>query len=410
MSSTSPRPSWSTGSRGPSADGGRGGRRPPAVDRSRPAVAHRLRGDAARAAHDARARRGTARPRWWCRGSRRPGVVERPERLRAACRGTRPTTRSTIVADLAGGAGVAAIGDHTWARFLVDLLASMPSTTFRRGASVMSARCGAARTTPRSTRCAAAGGGRRPGGRPAAGRARSRWSGGPRPRCRSTSAQRLIAEGHQRVNFAIVAAGENAASPHHEPGERVIRAGEVVLCDFGGTLCDRLLLRHHPLRLTSVTRRPRWPTPTPCCTRPSRPRSGAATVGTPCEEVDAAARRIIAAAGYGPSSSCTAPATASGSRSTRTPTSWRATPWPLAPGHAFCDRAGHLRRRPLGHAAGGHRRRRRRGTRGPEPCRPRPGGRRRLTAVATSIGRASWAVLVSPGGRRRTGRRRPGAS
>ena len=49
-------------------------------------------------------------------------------------------------------------------------------------------------------------------------------------------ARRILAEGHHRVNFTIVAAGENAASPHHEAGERVIRAGEVVLCDFGGTM------------------------------------------------------------------------------------------------------------------------------------------------------------------------------
>ena len=47
---------------------------------------------------------------------------------------------------------------------------------------------------------------------------------------------RLIAEGHDKVNFAIVAAGENAASPHHHPGDRVIRHGEIVLCDFGGTM------------------------------------------------------------------------------------------------------------------------------------------------------------------------------
>ena len=65
--------------------------------------------------------------------------------------------------------------------------------------------------------------------------------------------RRILAEGHSRVNFAIVAAGSNAASPHHEAGSRVIRAGEVVLCDFGGTHDRRrrrgLLQRHHPLRL-----------------------------------------------------------------------------------------------------------------------------------------------------------------
>ena len=48
--------------------------------------------------------------------------------------------------------------------------------------------------------------------------------------------RRIIEEGHQVVNFAIVAAGENASSPHHHPGDRVIRSGEIVLTDFGGTM------------------------------------------------------------------------------------------------------------------------------------------------------------------------------
>ena len=38
--------------------------------------------------------------------------------------------------------------------------------------------------------------------------------------------QRLIAEGHDVVNFAIVAAGGNAASPHHHAGDRVIAEGD----------------------------------------------------------------------------------------------------------------------------------------------------------------------------------------
>ena len=45
----------------------------------------------------------------------------------------------------------------------------------------------------------------------------------------------LIEEGHQQVNFAIVGGGPNAASPHHEPGARVIGRGETVVCDFGGS-------------------------------------------------------------------------------------------------------------------------------------------------------------------------------
>ena len=44
----------------------------------------------------------------------------------------------------------------------------------------------------------------------------------------------LLAAGHRRVNFAIVGSGPNAASPHHDAGERVIVEGDTVVCDFGG--------------------------------------------------------------------------------------------------------------------------------------------------------------------------------
>src|SRR3984885_1918245 len=46
----------------------------------------------------------------------------------------------------------------------------------------------------------------------------------------------LVAEGHRQVNFAIVGSGPNAASPHHEPGDRQIGPSETVVCDFGGSL------------------------------------------------------------------------------------------------------------------------------------------------------------------------------
>ncbi len=48
--------------------------------------------------------------------------------------------------------------------------------------------------------------------------------------------ERLIAEGHEAAHFAIVASGPNAASPHHDASERVIRAGEPIVLDIGGTL------------------------------------------------------------------------------------------------------------------------------------------------------------------------------
>jgi len=47
---------------------------------------------------------------------------------------------------------------------------------------------------------------------------------------------RLVAEGHDHADFAIVASGPNSASPHHEAGDRVIRAGDPIVLDIGGPL------------------------------------------------------------------------------------------------------------------------------------------------------------------------------
>ena len=48
--------------------------------------------------------------------------------------------------------------------------------------------------------------------------------------------ERLVAEGHDRADFSIVASGPNSASPHHDPGDRVIAGGEPIVLDIGGTL------------------------------------------------------------------------------------------------------------------------------------------------------------------------------
>jgi Xaa-Pro dipeptidase len=108
---------------------------------------------------------------------------------------------------------------------------------------------------------------------------------------------RLLAEGHDVVNFAIVAAGENAASPHHHPGSRVIERGEIVLCDFGGTMngyCSDITRCVHL-----------GPVPGDIAEAYAVLKAAeaagvrAATVGTPCEGVDRAARDVIDAAGFG---------------------------------------------------------------------------------------------------------------
>ncbi|HEX5365290.1 MAG TPA: aminopeptidase P family N-terminal domain-containing protein, partial [Acidimicrobiales bacterium] len=162
-----------------------------------------------------------------------PRVVERPEvfRLRPWDEVEDPVA---IVARLVGRAGTVGVGDHTWARFVLDLQAALPAARFTR-ASVVTGPLRAVKdgTEVEALRRAAQ----------AVDRIVADLQAGRIPLVGRTEAEvaadlgrRIVEEGHQRVNFAIVAAGENAASPHHEPGDRTVRAGEVVLCDFGGTM------------------------------------------------------------------------------------------------------------------------------------------------------------------------------
>jgi Xaa-Pro aminopeptidase len=108
---------------------------------------------------------------------------------------------------------------------------------------------------------------------------------------------RLLAEGHERVNFAIVASGPNGASPHHSAGDRIIQRGDVVVCDFGGRLdgyCSDIT------RTVAVGEPPAEVADAYAVLLEAQQAAvAAAVVGTPCAEVDAVARRIITAGGYG---------------------------------------------------------------------------------------------------------------
>lgn len=116
--------------------------------------------------------------------------------------------------------------------------------------------------------------------------------------------RRLLSEGHSRVNFAIVGSGANSASPHHEPGSRLIEAGEPVVCDFGGTLyLDDTVGYCSDITRTVVTGEPdpEFRHLYDVLEEAQAAAVDAATVGTACEEVDAIGRRLIAAAGFGES-------------------------------------------------------------------------------------------------------------
>ncbi len=228
-----------------------------------------------------------------------PRVVERPGLF-----AIRPFEEATdpirLVAELAGAAGTVAVGDRTWARFVLDLQAALPGAGWRKASTVT----GPLRAVKDAAEVAAL---RRAAA--AADRVAAQLQGGEIALVGRTEAEvsaeigrRLVDEGHQRVNFAIVASGPNAASPHHDAEGRVIVAGEVVLCDFGGTMatdggagyCSDIT------RCVSVGEPPAEVAEAYAVLhRAQQAAVAAATVGTSCEEVDATARRIIDEAGYG---------------------------------------------------------------------------------------------------------------
>jgi Xaa-Pro aminopeptidase len=198
-----------------------------------------------------------------------------------------------IVASMLGGMTEAAIGDQTWARFLVELQAAAPHVHFRRAVDVTgplrvvkgTAEIDALRAAAHAVDSIA----REMRERPFAGRREVD--------VHRELVERILDTGHERVNFAIVAAGENAASPHHDPGDRMIDPGDVVLCDFGGTMAGYC----SDITRMFVVGEPTTEMRDVYAVLVDAQEAGvqAATVGATCEDVDAAARRVIEAAGYG---------------------------------------------------------------------------------------------------------------
>ena len=115
--------------------------------------------------------------------------------------------------------------------------------------------------------------------------------------------ERLLAEGHDAADFAIVASGPNSASPHHEAGDRVIEAGEPIVIDIGGSWSGYY---SDTTRTVWATGRDEGRGPTPefqalYATLQGAQAAATAAVrpGVACEGIDATARDLIAAAGHG---------------------------------------------------------------------------------------------------------------
>ena len=197
-----------------------------------------------------------------------------------------------LVASLVTDRGDIAVADQMWALFTLRLQAAIPrrftlaseltlELRMRKDAAEHDALRDVARSADRAFK--------RIIGAAFAGRREREIAG--------DLAAALRAEGHDDVVFTIVASGPNGASPHHQPGDRVINSGEPVVLDFGGTMkwyCSDIT------RTVSVGKADAETTKVHDAVRRAQEAGyAAARTGATCESVDAASRKVIDDAGYG---------------------------------------------------------------------------------------------------------------
>lgn len=111
-------------------------------------------------------------------------------------------------------------------------------------------------------------------------------------------AEAIVAEGHSEVAFIIVGSGPNGADPHHECSDRELCEGDVVVVDIGGPYapgynsdCTRTYSLGEPksdvAQQYSILQ------------RAQQAAVDAVRPGVTAEQVDAAARDVLTAAGLG---------------------------------------------------------------------------------------------------------------
>ena len=186
-----------------------------------------------------------------------------------------------------------AISDSAWAMHLLGLLSALPGSTYVSMTTALPM-LRAIKGADELERLAAAG---------AAVDAcveeisRVRFEGRREIDIGTDLAALLREHGHSQVDFTVVGSGPNGANPHHELSDRVIERGDMVVLDFGGVRdgygSDTTRTVHvgepddEELKVYDIVR------------RAQQAGFEAVRPGVACQEVDRAARKVIADAGYG---------------------------------------------------------------------------------------------------------------
>jgi Xaa-Pro aminopeptidase len=201
----------------------------------------------------------------------------------------------TATARLGAAPARVAVGDRTWALHALGVAGALPGAALELASPVVD-RLRMVKTPAEVAELAAAGA--------AIDRVHARMGewlrvGRTEAAVGADIAAAILAEGHVSVDFTIVGSGPNGASPHHELSGRVVEEGDVVVVDIGGETATGY--RSDCTRTYAVGRAPGADVAEWYAVLQEAQRASTAAVrpGVTAEAVDAAARDVIAAAGWG---------------------------------------------------------------------------------------------------------------
>jgi Xaa-Pro aminopeptidase len=201
----------------------------------------------------------------------------------------------TVTARLGAAPTRVAVGARTWAEHALGVQRALPGAALELAAPVVD-RLRMVKTPAEVAELAAAGA--------AIDRVHARMGewlrvGRTEAEVGADIAAAILAEGHVAVDFTIVGSGPNGASPHHELSGRVVQEGDLVVVDIGGETATGY--RSDCTRTYAVGRAPdaevaEW---YGVLQQAQAAATAAVRPGVTAEQVDAAARDVIAAAGWG---------------------------------------------------------------------------------------------------------------
>jgi Xaa-Pro aminopeptidase len=191
------------------------------------------------------------------------------------------------------GVGTIGVNDEFWAAFLLPLQAALPTRHFTRVSPILQA----LRRIKSATEIALV--------REAVARVDAAWqrfcasehlTGRTERQVARRLTELLLEEGLDHVAFCIVASGPHAASPHHEPTDRIIQAGDPVVIDVGGPYHGYFAdLTRTPVAGSLAD--PDFATAYEAVLEAQQAAFAATRPGASCEEIDRIARDVLATHG-----------------------------------------------------------------------------------------------------------------